>query len=111
HEFNTAVATYIEKRTVLASVFVLIDSRLEPQAIDLDFLRWLTGCDVEFALVFTKTDKQSATQTRAAVDAFLAAVADFIPEPPAVFISSSTTKAGRKEILAYIAETLAARRK
>ena len=110
HEFNTAVAAYIEKRTVLACVFVLIDSRLEPQSIDLDFLRWLTGCDVEFALVFTKTDKQSASQTGAAVDAFLDAVADFVSEPPPVFISSAITKAGRKEILAHIAATLAARK-
>ncbi len=110
HEFNTAVAAYIEKRTVLAAVFVLIDSRHEPQAIDLDFLRWLTGCDVEYALVFTKTDKQSAAQTRDAVDTFLAALADFVAEPPPVFTSSSVTKAGRKEILTYITETLAARR-
>lgn len=110
HEFNRAVGDYIEKRTVLATVFVLIDSRLEPQRIDLDFLRWLAACEVDFALVFTKTDKQSATKTQAAADAFLAAAADFLPEAPPVFACSSVSKTGRKEILAFIEQTLAAGR-
>jgi GTP-binding protein len=111
HEFNQAVAEYIEKRPNLATVFVLIDSRLEPQRIDLEFIRWLTGCDVEFALVFTKTDKQSPTKTRAAIDAFLAAAAEFLPEPaPGIFACSSVSKDGRKEILKHISAVLAAPR-
>jgi len=110
HEFNTAVAAYLEKRPNLATVFVLIDSRLEPQAIDLDFLRWLTGCEVDYALVFTKTDKQSATRTRAAIDTFLAIVADFAAEPPPVFACSAVAKTGREEILAHIARVLATHR-
>ncbi len=111
HEFNKAVAEYIEKRPNLATVFVLIDSRLEPQRIDLDFLRWLAGRDVDFALVFTKTDKHSAAKTRAAVDAFLAAAIEFLPEPaPPVFACSSVSKDGRKDILGHIAAVLAAPR-
>lgn len=111
HEFNKAVAEYIEKRPNLATVFVLIDSRLEPQRIDLDFLRWLTGRDVDFALVFTKTDKQSDTKTQAAVDAFFAAAVEFLPEPaPPLFACSSVSKDGRKDILAHIASVLAAPR-
>jgi GTP-binding protein len=108
HEFNRAVGDYLEKRRNLAGVFVLIDSRLEPQRIDLDFLRWLEGCDVDFSLIFTKTDKHSATQTRTRIDAFLAVVADFLPEPPPVFTSSAIAKTGEKEILAHIAAVLAA---
>lgn len=110
HEFNRAVSDYIEKRTVLALVFVLIDSRHEPQAIDLDFLRWLAECDVDFALVFTKTDKQSANQTRTRIDAFLAVIADFVAEAPQVFTSSAVAKTGAKEILAHIEGILAAPR-
>ncbi len=108
HEFNVAVAEYIEKRPNLDTVFLLIDSRLEPQRIDLDFLAWLAGRDVETALVFTKTDKQSPTKTRAAIDTFLAAAAEFLPEPaPPVFACSATAKTGAKEILAHLARRLA----
>jgi GTP-binding protein len=110
HEFNQAVAEYIEKRPNLAAVFLLIDSRLEPQRIDLDFLRWLAGCEVDYALVFTKADKQSAAQTQARIDTFLAAVADITAETPPVFSCSSVSKQGRDEILGYIAEALAAGR-
>ena len=108
HEFNTAVAEYIEKRPNLAAVLLLVDSRLEPQRIDLDFLRWLVGCEVAISLVFTKADKQSSTRTRAAIDAFLDAAAEFLPEPaPPVLASSSTTRAGRDELLAHLARRLA----
>jgi GTP-binding protein len=107
HEFNKAVASYIEKRENLATVFVLVDSRLEPQRIDLDFLRWLSGCEVPFALVFTKTDKQSPTKTRAAIAAFLEAAVEFLPEPaPPVFSCSSINKEGRDDILGHIAIVL-----
>ncbi len=110
HEFNQAVADYIENRPNLATVFVLIDSRIEPQRIDLDFIAWLAGCEVPFALVFTKTDKQSPTKTRAAIEAFLAAAADFLPEPaPPIFACSSVSKDGRTEILAHIAGLLGPR--
>lgn len=108
HEFNVAVAEYIEKRPNLAGVLLLIDSRLEPQRIDLDFLRWLTGCDLPYSLVFTKTDKQSPTKTRAAIDTFLAAAAEFLPEPaPPVLACSSLDKTGRDTLLAHLAERLA----
>ncbi len=108
HEFNQAVAEYIEKRPNLATVFVLIDSRLEPQQIDLDFLRWISDCDVEVALVFTKSDKQSPTKTRTAIEHFLATAAEFLPEPPPpVFACSSLSKEGREDILSHIATKLA----
>jgi GTP-binding protein len=107
HEFNTAVAEYIEKRPNLATLFLLIDSRLEPQRIDLDFLAWLAGLEVEVALVFTKTDKQAAAKTRAAIDAFLAAAADFLPAPaPQVFSCSAQDGAGREALLKHLAARL-----
>ena len=107
HEFNQAVAEYIEKRSNLAAVFLLIDSRHEPQRIDLDFLRWLADREVDYALVFTKTDKQPAAQTQARIDEFLAAAAAFTDAEPPVFSCSSVSKQGRDEILGYIAEALA----
>jgi GTP-binding protein len=107
-EFNAAVADFLSGRRNLRSVFVLIDSRLEPQAIDLEFLRWLDGCSVPYALVFTKTDKQSATQTRAKMDAFKAALETWRSVLPDQLATSAQTGAGRAEVLAYIAKVLAA---
>ncbi len=101
-EFNHAVADYIEERDNLRHLFVLIDSRLEPQQIDLEFLKWLTGVGVAFSLVFTKADKQSAAATAATIAAFKKAVVDFLPNFPAVFATSVTKKTGRMEILTAI---------
>jgi GTP-binding protein len=102
HDFNQAVASYLEKRENLATVFVLIDSRHEPQKIDLEFMRWLVEVEIDYALVFTKTDKQSPTRTRASIATFLAALAEFSPDSPPVFACSSQTKEGREEILRHI---------
>jgi GTP-binding protein len=106
HEFNQAVAAYLEKRANLATVFVLIDSRHEPQRIDLEFLRWLSGVQVTYALVFTKTDKQSPTRTRTAIETFLAAIAEFTAEVPPVYACSSVSKDGRDDILRHIGAVL-----
>lgn len=102
-DFNEAVASYIEGRDALRAVFLLIDSRLEPQPIDLAFLEWLIGTRVTFAVVFTKADKQSASQTRASIERFAAAagLADLEPAP-GFFVTSSKTRDGRSEILRYI---------
>jgi GTP-binding protein len=69
-DFNDLVATYIETRPNLACLFVLIDARLPPQPIDLQFIEQLSSVAVNFALVFTKIDKQSPTRTRESIEAF-----------------------------------------
>lgn len=110
-EFNQAVAEFLVGRANLRRVLVLIDSRLEPQAIDLEFLRWLDGERVPFALVFTKTDKQSASQTRAKIDDFSRAVSGRRGGVPDVLASSAKTGAGQSEILTYIAGALTQQRR
>ena len=105
-DFNEAVADYIESRGNLRHLFVLIDSRLEPQRIDVEFVRWLAGVGVAFSFVFTKADKQSAGATAATIAAFKAAIADVVPEFPAAFVTSVTKKTGRTEILAAIEREL-----
>ena len=105
-EFNDAVAGFISGRRNLRCVFVLIDSRLPPQPIDIEFLRWLEGCAVPFALIFTKTDKQSAAQGRANIDVFKKTMGEWRAELPDILTSSSKTSAGRSDILTYIAATL-----
>ena len=106
HKFNEAVADYLEGRPNLATVFVLIDSRLPAQAIDLEFIRWLATTEVPFDLVFTKADKQSANQTASTVAAFKRALADSGVAAPRAFTSSATAGKGRAEILARISELL-----
>jgi GTP-binding protein len=106
-DFNVAVANYIEKRDVLRHLFVLIDSRLEPQKIDLEFLRWLVGIDMDFSLVFTKTDKVSSAMVQSNVAQFTKAVAEFMPQVPKIFTSSSVKKNGREDILDFIEAELA----
>lgn len=107
-DFNEAVADYIEEREVLVHLFVLIDSRLSPQRIDLEFLRWLATVDVAFSLVFTKTDKVSQSVVQSNVAQFKKAVAEFLPEPANIFTTSSTKKSGRTELLHFIGAELAA---
>ena len=104
--FNESVGDYLEKRENLRRVFVLIDSRLLPQRIDIDFVTWLYGCHVPFILVFTKADKQSTPKTRAMIDAFLASIPDYSGESTQVIISSSKERTGRIQILKSIEQEL-----
>lgn len=105
-DFNESVGDYISGRDNLEFIFVLIDSRLPPQRIDLDFLQWLCGCTVPFSLIFTKTDKQSAGKTKANIETFLLALDQIMPDRPGVFTSSSKEKSGRSEILRFIQERI-----
>src|SRR4051812_2797512 len=73
-DFNAAVVEYLEDRPNLARVFVLIDSRLPPQAIDLEFVEWLGRSQPKFALIFTKADKQSLSRSQANIALFKAAM-------------------------------------
>ncbi len=105
--FTDAVSDYLAKRANLRGVFVLIDSRHPPQAVDLDFLSWMALRPAPWVLVFTKTDKQSATQTQASIERFKLALMEQRIALPAVFRSSAKTRTGRGEILAHIEQMLA----
>lgn len=104
--FNESVGDYLEGRGNLRLVFVLIDSRLPPQAIDVSFVSWLGECGLPFALVFTKSDKQSAGKTKASIEGFLASLPEQPTRTPAVISSSSKDRSGRVEILKLIEATL-----
>jgi GTP-binding protein len=105
-EFHGTIADFLSGRRNLRCVFVLLDSCLPPQPIDLEFLRWLDDCRVPSALVFTKSDKQSATRSEANIARFRTALTAWRAGPPTIFVSSAKTRAGRSEILAYIASLL-----
>lgn len=98
------IRAYLLKRENLQCVFVLIDSRLEPQKIDLDFCFWLGENGIPFVLVFTKADKQSPLKTRQNVDKFGQALLQYFEELPKQFITSSETRLGREELLEFIGD-------
>jgi GTP-binding protein len=105
--FNQAVGDYLKRRKNIFQVFVLIDSRLPPQKIDLEFLQWLVDAGTPFSLIFTKVDKVSPADLAKNAAAFQRALAEFCEEAPPVLACSARTKAGRAEILGAIAEILA----
>ena len=104
--FQEMIATYLSGRPNLACVFVLIDSRHTPQQIDLDFVQWLMEGRAPLALVFTKTDLTKAGQVKKHIELFEEQISASGRELPAVFTSSSKTKAGRPELLDFIEMTL-----
>jgi len=105
-DFNEAAADYITGRKGLRAVLVLVDSRREPQPIDLAFVEWLVEAGVTFAVVFTKADKVSISEAQASVARFRAVALDGLDPVPEVFLTSAKTKAGRAEILRYLADRL-----
>jgi GTP-binding protein len=96
------IENYIRKRENLVCLFVLIDSRHEPQQADLDFLSNLGKWETPFVLVFTKSDKNKPAATKRNVEAFLSALEENWEEPPPYFVTSVLTKEGRKALLDYI---------
>jgi GTP-binding protein len=93
---------YILQRKQLVNVFVLIDVRLEPQRIDLEFINWLGESSVPFAIVFTKADKLTQNKVEQNVTAYKKELSESWEELPPVFITSSETRTGREELLEYI---------
>ncbi|MCL2434875.1 MAG: ribosome biogenesis GTP-binding protein YihA/YsxC [Lentimicrobiaceae bacterium] len=99
------IRDYLVLRENLQVVFVLIDARLEPQKIDLEFINSLGESQIPFVLIFTKSDKLSALRVSQNVEAFKKALLETWEELPPIFISSAITGKGRSEILDFIAVT------
>ncbi|MDB6111319.1 MAG: YihA family ribosome biosis GTP-binding protein [Pedosphaera sp.] len=107
-KFNDAVNDYLENRPNLFCVFVLIDSRLTPQKIDLEFVQWLGTQEAQFVLVFTKTDKLTKAHLQKNIEAFTQSLTEIGENVPEVFTSSAVTKNGVSDLLNFIGETLKA---
>lgn len=93
---------YILQREQLVNVFVLVDIRLEPQKIDLEFIDWLGASSIPFCIVFTKADKLSATKVQSNVAAYKRKLEETWEELPPIFVTSSDSRMGREELLDYI---------
>lgn len=96
------IEEYIRKRENLVCLFVLIDSRHEPQKIDLAFIDQLGKWEIPFVLVFTKSDKNKPGATNRNVNLFVSAMMEHWEQPPPFFVTSAMNKQGREEILDYI---------
>ncbi len=101
-KIKNLIEYYVLEREQLTCLFVLIDSRHEPQKIDLEFIEWLGENGVPFAIIFTKADKQSVGKTRQNVNNYLNKLKEQWEELPPHFVSSSENGTGRQEILDYI---------
>ena len=101
-KLDQMIRGYILQREQLVNVFVLVDVRLEPQKIDLEFIEWLGVSSVPFAIVFTKADKLTANKARQAVEAYKQKLLETWEELPPIFLTSSEKKEGREEVLQYI---------
>lgn len=101
-EWAKFIRNYLDKRESLQCVFVLIDSRIEPQKIDIDFCCWLGERSIPFILAFTKADKQSSVKTQQTVAQFKKALLSFFDDVPQIIVTSAQTQAGKEEILAFI---------
>ena len=101
-QIRTIIEDYILEREQMTNLFVLIDSRLEPQKIDLEFMEWLGENGVPFAIVFTKADKLKGGRLNTHINEYLEQLKEQWEELPPYFITSSENRMGRKELLDYI---------
>lgn len=101
-QLKTIIESYILYREQLTCVFLLVDSRHEPQKIDIDFMNWLGENGIPFALVFTKLDKMSTLRSRENLKLYQEKLLETWETLPPIFATSSEKRIGRDELLGYI---------
>jgi GTP-binding protein len=103
-QWETMIEEFLRKRETLAHVFLLIDSRHEPQKLDLEFANRLGKWEIPFTLVFTKADKENQRIVHGNVNAFLKKMREQWQFLPQHFITSAEKKTGRRDMLRLIGE-------
>ena len=101
-KLQALIDRFVTERMQLTCLFVLIDSRIPPQRIDLEFIRFLGEHGVPFCILFTKSDKLSPAKIHANTTAFMDTLREEWEELPPHFVTSSQTRAGRDDVLGYI---------
>ena len=101
-QLERIIRGYIIGREQMTNLFVLVDSRIKPQKIDLEFMEWLGEHGVPFSIVFTKMDKLGKVAGPAAVEDYKKVLRKTWEELPPVFMTSSEDARGRDELLNYI---------
>ena len=102
NQWEKFISEYLMKRETLINIFVLIDSRLEVQKIDLEFMSWCAEKQLPFSMVFTKIDKLSSSALQKNLAAYKKEMLKYWEELPPVFTSSAESKFGREKLLNYI---------
>ena len=105
-KFEGLIQNYLQNRENLALTFLLIDSRLEPQKIDLEFMNWLGDNEVGFLILFTKTDKLSKTQLANNMASYQKALSASWSELPLIIPTAAETTTGREVVLESIDRVL-----
>lgn len=105
-DFEDMLHSYTLGRKNLVAIFVLVDSRLEPQRLDIEFLEFLGVSEIPFAIVFTKMDKLSGTERSRNVAAYKRMLKKNWEELPTMFFTSAETGEGREAMLEFIGENL-----
>lgn len=106
-EWDKMIREYLTLRENLVAVFILVDSRLDPQKIDLEFILWCAEQEVPFAVIFTKADKQSHSKTMTNVNKFLEEMKKIFGEKPDYFVTSAETSAGKDDVITFIEDNVA----
>lgn len=101
-QIQKIIQSYILQREQMTCLFILIDCRHEPQAIDLDFIEWLGTNGIPFAIIFTKADKLKGGRLNSNIKLYLNRLKEQWEELPPYFITSSENRTGRDEVLNYI---------
>lgn len=101
-QIKSIIESYILQREQMTNLFLLIDSRLEPQPIDMDFIEWLGDHGVPFAIVFTKADKLKGGRLNTNINQYIKKLHEQWEELPPYFVTSSDNRMGRDELLDYI---------
>jgi len=100
--FDKMIRAYLKNRAQLQYVFVLVDSRIAPQKIDLEFINWLGEHGIPFAIVFTKKDVSRKRSAPKNIEAFKNAMLEQWEELPPMFETSAFNRVGKEDILAFI---------
>ncbi len=105
--FERFIADYLTKRETLYNIFVLLDARLEPQKIDLEFMNWCGQKGLPFSMVFTKIDKLSSSALQKNLAKYKKEMLKVWAELPPVFTTSAESGFGKEPLLNYIEQILA----
>lgn len=100
--WESFIAKFLTTRENLMNVFVLLDSRLEPQKIDIEFMNWCGENGIAFSMVFTKIDKLSSSALQKNLAKYKKEMLKYWEELPPVFTTSSVSKFGKEKLLNYI---------
>ena len=103
-KIGTIVERYINEREALTCLFLLVDSRIEPQQIDVDFINHAGEHNIPIAIVFTKADRLNSPAVKGNIEKMKNTLGQTWEELPPIFVTSSARKTGKEELLAYIAE-------